>query len=271
MSIMEGKERFIKCSTNIIGGPAWHDDGVLKLYFYCYCKASHNTVTWKGIVLQPGDMPLAERDAAVELEWSRNKLDRKLELLEKTGLVSIRPSTIGTLLRINHWQRECGSEMKPSLQPWIQNDATTGSKMEPRPLQSEATDGSEMRLPDTAWLQNEAARGSKMEPNQYISNTKLNTHSLPEVPKAFTQIWLAYPPERRTCRDEAICLFRKAMEDGATVDAMIAALEADKSSYTWSKEGGRYIPGIVKWLQKETWRDYLIAAPAEEEEIWTSR
>ena len=61
------------------------------------------------------------------------------------------------------------------------------------------------------------------------------------------------------------------MEDGATVDAMIAALEADKSSYTWSKEGGRYIPGIVKWLQKETWRDYLIAAPAEEEEIWTSR
>ena len=263
------EERYIKCSTSVIGSPIWHDDGVSKLYFYFQCKASHNAKNWCGLTVNQGELPLSERNAAVELEWSRSKFLRKLEQLKDTGLISVQTSEAGTLIRLTYWKDAgglkavpCGIEMRPHLEQY-QNDTTVSSRTSPV---------------DSQWSQNETTYGIdtrpgglKTRPNQYISNTKLNTLSLPEVPEAFTQIWLAYPPERRTCRDEAICLFRKAMEDGATVDAMIAALEADKSSYTWSKEGGRYIPGIVKWLQKETWRDYLIAAPAEEEEIWTSR
>ena len=59
---------------------------------------------------------------------------------------------------------------------------------------------------------------------------------------------------------------------GATLEAMMTALEADKSSEAWLTDGGKYIPGIVKWLQKETWHNYLRSEPPkEDEEHWLSR
>ena len=64
----------------------------------------------------------------------------------------------------------------------------------------------------------------------------------------------------------------KAKADGATTDAILEALEAEKASDAWRQENGRYIPGIVKWLQKEAWRDYLKQdEPEEDDELWTSR
>ena len=63
----------------------------------------------------------------------------------------------------------------------------------------------------------------------------------------------------------------KALEDGATIDAIVSALEAEKQSSDWREENGRFVPGIVKWLQKETWRSFVQQAETvEEDEEWTS-
>lgn len=262
------EERYIKCFSSIIGSSVWHDDGVLKLYFYFLCKMSHKTKSWCGLVLNPGELPLSERNAAKELEWSRSKFLRKLEQLKNTGLISVQASEAGTLIRFVHWQEECGFKMIPG-----------GIETRPRGIEKRTQDGQRLQndttvvsqpIPsDDQWCQSETAGGLKTRPNQYIN--KLYTHSLSEEPEGFSQLWLAYPSPRRTCKDEAIVLFQKAINEGATVDAMIAALEAEKSSYAWTKEGGRYIPGIVKWLQKETWHDYVVTAPTKEGKKWISR
>ena len=53
--------------------------------------------------------------------------------------------------------------------------------------------------------------------------------------------------------------------------SILAALEAEKQSYSWREENGRFIPGIVKWLEKETWRSFVQQAETvEEDEEWTS-
>ena len=60
-------------------------------------------------------------------------------------------------------------------------------------------------------------------------------------------------------------------QEGATIDSILAALEAEKQSYSWREENGRFIPGIVKWLGKETWRSFVQQAETvEEDEEWTS-
>ena len=254
------EDRYIKCTPGVIGSPVWHDDGVLKLYLYCCCKASHNETIWRGIALHSGELPLSERNAADELEWSRSKFLRKLEQLKGTGLISVQASEAGTMIRFNHWQEACGLKTIPG-------------GIETRPC------GTETRPPEDKRYQNETASGPEMipgglktRPNQYISNNnKLNTHTQQEEPEGFSKLWLAYPASRRTCKAEAIVLFQKAVSDGATIEAMISALDADKNSYSWLKEDGRYIPGIVKWLQKETWRDYLVTMPAKESKKWISR
>ena len=48
----------------LMKSPVWADDGAVKLYLYCLAMASHNQYCWRGLQLQPGDMPLSERKTA---------------------------------------------------------------------------------------------------------------------------------------------------------------------------------------------------------------
>ena len=66
----------------LMKSPVWADDGAVKLYLYCLAMASHNQYCWRGLQLQPGDMPLSERKTAKALCWSRDKLRRRMRMLE---------------------------------------------------------------------------------------------------------------------------------------------------------------------------------------------
>ena len=78
--------------------------------------------------------------------------------------------------------------------------------------------------------------------------------------------------KRRSKRSEAAALVVKALNEGATIQAILDALEAEKESVSWHQEDGRFIPSIVNWLQKETWHSFLANdEPKEDEEKWTSR
>ena len=64
----------------LMRSPVWADDGAVKLYLYCLAMASHNQYCWRGLHLQPGDMPLSGRKTAKVLCWSRDKLRRHSNL-----------------------------------------------------------------------------------------------------------------------------------------------------------------------------------------------
>lgn len=269
--------------SQAVAAQIWQDDGAVKLYLYCLSRASHNVFKWRGLSLQPGDMPFSGRHAAEALIWSRNKLDRKLQALIAAGLITVRSvSHTGTLLHIVHWTDtidttsdwlhggatneastpEGGSMVEPQTEPaakadWPHDGATvqkTGSTMEPH------------------WPHGEARKsygGSTMEPNPIEKNSTASLST--SEPKGFTDVWIAYPANRRNLRREASQLVAKALDEGATIDSILSALEAEKQSYTWQEENGRFIPGIVKWLEKETWRSFVQEAkPDEEDEEWTS-
>lgn len=108
----------------LMRSPAWPDDGAVKLYLYCLAMASHNQYWWRGLQLQPGDMPLSERKTAKALFWSRDKLRRRMRMLEAQGLVTIQsiPNT-GTMLHVVNWpdvaapswkMDQSGSTMEPA-------------------------------------------------------------------------------------------------------------------------------------------------------------
>ena len=154
--------------SQAVDAQIWQDDGAVKLYLYCLSRASHNVFKWRGLSLQPGDMPLSGRHAAEALIWSRNKLDRKLQARVASGLITVRNvSHMGTLVHIVHWPdaintdsdwlhggatneattAEGGSMVEPQTEPgtketWPHDGATTqkaGSTVEPDWPHSEAT------------------------------------------------------------------------------------------------------------------------------------
>ena len=88
----------------LMKSPVWADDGAVKLYLYCLAMASHNQYCWRGLQLQPGDMPLSERKTAKALCWSRDKLRRRMRMLEAQGIVTIQSiPNVGTMLHVVNW------------------------------------------------------------------------------------------------------------------------------------------------------------------------
>ena len=273
--------------------PLWQDDALLKLYLYCLSRITSTAYEWRGMIIQPGNMPFAEREAAQELCWSRNKLKRKLKLLSDAGLIEMSSlGKKGTLLHITDQldaSSVYGSKMKPL---WVHDGSTSicnGSTVKPEDDQDEAINGS---ILNTSWVRGDTSKtitGSEMDPSwlhhgaipadhgitmdpSSIDKNIYSISSIQREPKGFTKLWLSYPLNRRTARAEAAALVCKALADGATIEQILDALETDKQSFSWQQDNGRYIPGIVKWLQKEAWRNQdAETAPVEDPDAWISR
>ena len=289
-------ERFIKSYTGFIGSVIWRDDGLFKLYHYCLYKASRNLYAWHELLIQPGELPVSHRAAAAELGWSRDKLEKKLTRLQATGLITLTAGRHGTLIRICNWpdyltaggtetkperygnQADIGTEISPKR---LENQTANGTEISPAWHKNQTTDGTEI---SPVWLENQTANGTEISPQRPENQTEgglktgpnldieknIDSYILSPEPEGFSRLWLSYPAERRTRREEAVQLFHQAVAQGATAEAIIAALEADEASFAWSQEGGRFIPGIVKWLQKEKWREFLTEKRTEGDESWTT-
>ena len=246
-------ERFIKSYSSLIESPIWPDDGLFKLYHYCLYKASRNVYLWRGIQIQPGEFPMSYRHAAAELCWSRDKLIRKFASLEEAGCVCMRKSRVGTLVRVVGWseiQHTGGSKVSP---PWPENQTMSGLEIRPSRQEKQTIGGTEIR------------------PNQEEYRKRNLSPLLHSEPEGFNLLWLAYPEERRNQRAEAAQLYQMAVDQGATPQALMDALNAAKQSDAWCMDNGRYIPGIVKWLQKETWRSFGKPEESTEAVKWISR
>ena len=275
----------------LMGSPVWADDGAVKLYLYYLAMASHNQYCWRGLQLQPGDMPLSERKTAKALCWSRDKLRRRMRMLEAQGMVTIQSiPNVGTMLHVVNWPvadtavlkngpvwlhdgasaeamdvQDCTGSPWDASQAWYQDDTSyqeTGITMIPTDPQNQTSFGQ---------------TGTLARPNPYKKN--IDTSSLGygtrNEPDRFSEIWLAYPQNRRTNREATAALVEKALNDGATIEAILSALEAEKQTVDWLTANGQYVPGIVKWLEREPWRVYVSEPTApqvsdNEEQPWES-
>ena len=286
-------ERYVKSYPSLQNSPIWPEDALFKLYHYCLYKASWNTFDWHGFQINPGEFPMSLRHAEEELCWSRNKLLRRLAVLERLGYIRTKKTAEGTLVWVNrcpdansiinsqHTENQADGRME-GTPVWFQKRTAGGSVNEPQRSNIGTSSGSVMEpqrsnIGTTGGSAMEPQRsnigtagGSMMEP--YQKEYKNNTYStVASDPDGFSAVWCAYPEDRRTDRTEAVRQYRLAISLGATPQAIMDALNAAKCSEAWRQDGGRFIPGICKWLQKETWRDYLMPAEDEEEELWVSR
>ena len=286
---MMNMKRNADAIRQLMRSPVWADDGAVKLYLYCLAMASHNQYCWHGLQLQPGDMPLSERKTANALCWSRDKLRRRMRMLEAQGMVTIQSiPNVGTMLHVVNWPdpdtaelengpvwlhgeataeawdvQNCTGSPWDASQAWYQDDTShqeTGIAVIPTDPQNQTSSGQ---------------TGTMARPNPYKKNIYSSLgYGTKTEPDRFSEIWLAYPQNRRTNREVAVALVEKALNDSATIEAILSALEAEKQTVDWLTANGQYVPGIVKWLQREPWRNYVDATAtpqgSDNEEQWES-
>jgi hypothetical protein len=69
----------------------------------------------------------------------------------------------------------------------------------------------------------------------------------------YERLWRMYPQHRRGALQDAKAAVAEALAKGATIEGIAQALKADLESESWTKEGGKYVPGFAKWLGREPW------------------
>jgi hypothetical protein len=77
----------------------------------------------------------------------------------------------------------------------------------------------------------------------------------------FEQFWQAYP--RKTAKLAAQRAFGKLSPDAGMLAGMLEALERQKASADWQREGGRFIPYPARWLSGRRWEDEWTPDPME--------
>jgi hypothetical protein len=81
----------------------------------------------------------------------------------------------------------------------------------------------------------------------------------PELTDWFDTFWDAYP--RKVGKDAARKAWSKLKPSNELADRIIFAVDQQKRSPQWLKEGGQYIPHPVTWLNQGRWQDEPMDVP----------
>ena len=92
-------------------------------------------------------------------------------------------------------------------------------------------------------------RGEKEDPKE-PKEKKLST-----IEKRFNAFWKAYP--KKVAKATALKWFEKNKPSEDLTQRIIDAIEAQKKSIEWTKDGGEFIPHPSTWLNQGRWEDEL--------------
>lgn len=84
-----------------------------------------------------------------------------------------------------------------------------------------------------------------------IGKDRLGKDSIDNT-KSFTLFWEEYP--KKVGKQAAMKSFLRALKL-TDLDTMLKALETQKKTEQWQKDGGRYIPNPTTWLNQGRWED----------------
>ena len=82
----------------------------------------------------------------------------------------------------------------------------------------------------------------------------------PALSAAFDRFWELYP--RHQGKETARKTWEKLKPDAALLEIMLSALERQRASDQWRRDGGQFIPYPATWLNGRRWEDEE-AAPTE--------
>ena len=188
---------------------------------------------------------------------SRSTVIRSLTDLQERGLIDKR-EVYENGVKFNRYKSSVdmmvcfdtgGSKMTP---PPFQNDTTPSVKMTPHNIES-----------------NNIADNLGNNPYNPLKGERAATHRRAKAPDydadGFAAFWAAYP--KKAGKADALKAWNKLAPDVVLQEQMGKALEVQKQSQQWRKDGGQYIPMPSTWLNGRRWEDEAPQAQSQESQF----
>lgn len=115
--------------------------------------------------------------------------------------------------------------------------------------------------------------GSNLEPEVRLGEDRIGenrqekakSNAPSEREAAFVRFWAAYP--RKVGREAARKAFAKVKVD---VTVLLHAIQEQKRSDQWVRDGGKFIPNPATWLNQSRWEDELLIAAEDKNRVRTA-
>lgn len=176
------------------------------------------------------------------------QIARGLSDLATAGMIKLYEVDGESFLQFPNWENHQRVRNKVSKFPSPEEDAALDSN-------SRSIDSDSPQV--AARIQNPESRIQNTNPETPYSppaggDANERTEKRANTDASFDAFWAAYP--RKVGKEAARKAFTKAKVDLGT---MLSAIEVQKQSAQWQKEGGRFVPSPATWLNQGRWSDEL--------------
>lgn len=240
----QGAYRNLLDEATLRGGPLPNDEQIL-------AKACGDARKWRklrGVLL-----------ARFELRadgWHNETLD---EVYARSLKIAEERSAAGKAGNQRRWgdKRVANGIANPS-QTASQTGSQTASPPDPDPDLRTLSKNKDTRVggPTLALVQETLEKTKAL--SEQLAATKAEIHErLMELRASFEEFWSHYPNHK--AKEPAWKAWQKLHPSSVLQDLIAAAVEAQKRSAQWQKDGGQFVPYAGSWLNQHRWDDDVAA------------
>jgi len=107
----------------------------------------------------------------------------------------------------------------------------------------------------TAAERNRTLRSKKRGEERRREEIKSTPQTPQSVGTGFEVFWKSYPKHHD--RKRALKFWEKLAPENGLMETIMAALENQKKTFDWQKEGGQFVPYPATWLNGRRWEDEI--------------
>lgn len=223
------KIRFIETLPN--------GDAIVVIWFKLLCLAGKSNSN--GFLMMTDKIAYTDDILASIFDRDIKLIQLSLVTFEKLDMVEI----IDNKIYLSNWEKHQNAERLSE----IREQGKLRQKNYRKSLECNAKSVTEA-------LQERYGNGDVTQQNK--SKNKSIDSTTPISPKgndAFERFWNVYP--KKIGKGAAEKSFKKYKPDEVLLSAMLKAVDTQKRSKDWQKEGGQFVPNPATWLNQKRWED----------------
>lgn len=220
-------------------------DSIIVIWFKLLCLAGKQNNS--GVFLLNGRIPYTDEMFATIFRRPLNTVRLALKTFEQFGMIEI----INDTVTIPNWAKHQTMDKIEAKNAYMRD-----YMREYREKQKALTDGKTNSKTNSK--DNVSVADKNREDKKEIRKEKNNSVQS----AAFETFWKAYP--RKQAKVKAQSEFVKLNPDGTLLNTILNAVEMQKHSAQWERDGGQYIPLASTWLHQRRWEDEVITGGKKE-------
>lgn len=194
-----------------------------------------------GMIFLTETFPYSPKMLADELDFEENTVKMALVSFEALGMIE----RVDDFIKISGWDEYQSVDKLSAIREYNRL-----AKQKQRAKQKQLTHVKDMSLTCQTIEKEIEKEIEKDIKTQDCTHSAENEQTLEEK---FAVFWAAYPKHKG--KQDAVKAFNKLNPTEALLKDILKAVEAQKSTRTWQKDNGEFIPYPATWLRGRRWED----------------